>query len=223
VPLPYGLSDNHRQFRTVGKIPPRPVGVGARWHVPKLQSIATTSPRLSITDPRHKIGDPPQLSFRTSKDKLRAIWEENMSATNSTTERESSKASAKTTGESWRARTQPIPLNARLPGAPPQVSCRSQPIVHQKRPLGSETRTGASKDVPITIDDDDDQGTEVPLTDIDRQPFYRSISSPISSPTYSHLYSTSSSVSPPTGYSKQAPPSVGTAGDVTVRKGSICP
>jgi hypothetical protein len=94
-------------------------------------------------------------------------------------------------------------------------------MVHQKGPLGPETRTGASKDMPITIDDDDDQGTEVPLTNIDRQPFYRSISSPISSPTYSHLYSTSSSVSPPPGYSKQAPPSVGTAGDVTVRKDSI--
>jgi hypothetical protein len=202
----------------MGKTLSRPVGAGARWHVPTLQSLAATSLPLSTVEPRRNFGNPLQLPGRPSRKEQSVIREADMGVTSPSTKRKLSSAAAKMRGGS-------LERGSATKSTDHKASERifasyKQPMAYQKRPVGPGTRTGASKDIPITIDDDNERIEGLP-TNIYRQTVSPSIISPIASPVSRRMYSPINSASPPMRNYKRALPSVGRPGEVTPRTGCI--
>jgi hypothetical protein len=154
--LPYGLSDLHRQNRTMGKATELPVGECARWKIPSLEQLSANPIILPISEVRRNFEPTHKRSIDSSESQLENLRGDSMTSTSAEL-RKSKRASAST--ESRRR-----PSNA-VPHCRPQTTKRNKASVPAskkdsrestwKRSIDPGTRTGASKDVPITIDDDE--------------------------------------------------------------------
>jgi hypothetical protein len=186
ISLPYGLSEFHRQKRTMGKVTVLPVGGCARWKIPSLEQVANsnTSPTIDV---RRNFRHPHKRSKDIFDNRSERLGEERMTGTTPEGRKRKRVPASAERRHSPESISQLQPR--RRTKAPMSVSEMDPRKVTRKRPMGPGTRRGASMDVPITIDDDDESSEKEQEAE-ERQSFFRR-SRRISSPTLSfdNIYS----------------------------------
>jgi hypothetical protein len=147
------------------KVPVNPSGDHARWSIPSLQQLSTTSV-LPIHDIRRRFESQhktPNTSANAQPNKHR---EEEMSAANSETrKRERVSMSIPKRGRALTARPKSQTAKSTNSRRRPKTTPRA-------RPFGPGSRLGATKDIPITIDDEDADPND--HTVYERPNFFRS-------------------------------------------------
>ena len=153
--LPYGLSNEHRCIRILGKAGARSFVGYPRWRIPSLRALQAISSSSAVPLRLHNHNTSknlPPLPNAPLEFAARNVREANMRV-----DMRASKARAGVTTKNRRGRT---------PKPPPKSKPQSRAAASNKidtsqyprrRPVGPGTRFGASKETPMIIDDDDDE------------------------------------------------------------------
>jgi hypothetical protein len=181
ISLPYGLSKFHRQNKTMGKVTVFPVGGCARWKIPPLERVSANTNIVPVIDIRREIERPHNRPRNCSSNQFGSSVEEDMIPT--TTEvRKRKRAPAL-------AERRHLSKPSRTNKAPTPDSEMETSSFARKRLLARGTRIGASKDAPVTIDDDNDTLEDEQENCVGRDLFRSSLEVFPPTPSFSGLYS----------------------------------
>jgi hypothetical protein len=148
------------------KVPVNPSGDHARWSIPSLQQLSTTSV-LPIHDIRRRFESQHKTPNTSVNAQPNAHREEEMAAANSESRnRERVSMSIPKRGRALTARP-------KLQTAKSTNSRRRPKNTPRARPFGPGSQLGATKDIPITIDDEDADPNDHTET-YERPNFFRS-------------------------------------------------
>jgi hypothetical protein len=163
------------------KVPVKPSGDYARWSIPSLQQLSTTSV-LPIHDIRRRFESQHKTLNTSVNAQPNEHREEEMAAANSESrKRERASMSIPKRGHALTAR--PKPQTAKS-----TISRRRPKNTPRVRPFGPGSQLGATKDIPITIDDEDADPNDHTET-YERPNFFRSDFNVLSSkPSISGIY-----------------------------------
>jgi hypothetical protein len=186
VSLPYGLSELYRQNRTMGKVTVLPVGGRARWKIPTLEQVSANTNNAPIIHIGRKMERPHKRSRNRRNYQSESSGEEEM--TPMVSEARKRKRTPALAERRHLSKPNAYFKPARTSKAPTPDS-EMDPSVARKKPLERGTRTGASEDTPITIDDDDDTLEDDPEA-FERPGLFRSsLEIPQPTPPFSGIYS----------------------------------
>jgi hypothetical protein len=183
----------------MGKVTVLPVGGCARWKGPSLQQLSADPVVLPIIDVRRNFQSTHKHSKYSSKKQLKHLREHKMTVATAEV-RKTKRPPVSTERERRRSKaishTQPQVTTGNNVLVP---ASRTKPRnIAPKKSIRLDTRKGASKNEPITLDDDDEI-TGVGLQAYEKPAFFRSnfeISSP--TPSRNGIYSPLSSSPGPT-------------------------